>query len=70
MSLACLHQVSCRGESRVIGGAFKSVGTGAVREIVESAAADVWKVNAKAELMLGVRVGDEICAVEMILRAS
>ena len=69
VALAGLHEISGWRRGGVVGRAGKSVGAGAVGEIVQPAAADVGDVDAKAELMLAVGVGGEVGPVEVIFGA-
>jgi hypothetical protein len=70
MALAGLHQVGGRRRSSIVGGTGEGVCAGAVREVIEPAAADVGDVDAETELLLSAGVGGEVGAVEMVFRAA
>src|SRR5262249_30306791 len=56
-----------RTRPRIVRRAGEGVGTGAVREVVQAAAADVGDVDTKAQLVLAIGIRGKIRPVEVVL---
>src|SRR5260370_341230 len=66
VAVAGLDQERRRSSRREIGATSERVGSGAIGEVVEAAAADVGNVDAEADLVLAVGVGGEVGPVEVV----
>ena len=70
MTTARLQYVGGGNACGEVGAAGESVSARAVGEVVESTAANVGNVNAKAELVPAAGVGGEVCSVKVIFGAA